>query len=124
MYINDFSKRATSICKTFADCTSLFSKVDNKYFSTVQMNEDLETISNWAHQWKILFNSNPNKHSIGVCFSQKHKKVNYSSLFLMVIKFNQFQAKNKRFRRLFQERHCLLFINPLTTLLIKPLKIN
>ena len=29
----------------------------------------------------MLFNPDPNKQAIEVCFSKKHKKVNYSSLF-------------------------------------------
>lgn len=45
-----------------------------KYLLTVhhfiQMNEDLKVISNRAYQWKILFNSDPNKQAIDVCFLQ------------------------------------------------------
>ena len=78
----------------FAEDTSLFSKIEIKDLSIVEMNEDLKVISNWAYQWKMFVNPDPNKQTIEACFLQKHKKVNYSSLFLMVIKFNQFQVKN------------------------------
>ena len=36
------------------------------------MNEDLESISKWAHQWKMLFNPDPSKHATEVYFSWKH----------------------------------------------------
>ena len=78
----------------FADDTSLFSKTENKDLSTVKMNKNLKVISNWAYQWKILFNPDLNKQAIEVCFSKKHKNVNSSSLFLMMTKFNQSQVKN------------------------------
>ena len=61
------------------------------------MNEDLKVISKSAYQWKMLFNPDPNKQAIDVCFLQKHKKVNYSFLFFMVIKLNWFQVKKFRF---------------------------
>ena len=79
--INDLPKGVTWICKIFANYSSLFSKIENNDLYTVQMNEGLKTMSNWAYQRKILFNADPNIHTIEVCFSQKHKKVNYSSLF-------------------------------------------
>ena len=77
------------------DNTSLFSKFENKDLTAVQMNESLKVINNRDYQWKILFNPDSNKEAIEVCFSKKSKKVNYSSLFLMVINFIQFQAKKK-----------------------------
>ena len=94
-YINDLKKEITLICKIFVDNTSLFSKFENKDLTAVQMNENLKVINNRDYQWKILFNPDSNKEAIEVCFSKKSKKVNYSSLFLMVINFIQFQAKKK-----------------------------
>ena len=38
----------TSICKIFADDTSLFSKVQD----INELNSDLERASNWTYQWK------------------------------------------------------------------------
>ena len=40
---------------------SLFSKVKDKNCSIVELNNDLKIISNWAIQWKVLFNPDPNK---------------------------------------------------------------
>ena len=40
----------------------------------------METISKWAFQWKMLFNPDPVKQAIEVCFSQKRYKVVYPPL--------------------------------------------
>ena len=38
------------MCKTFADDTSLFSKVKYEFFSDTQLNNDLNKISEWTFQ--------------------------------------------------------------------------
>ena len=53
MYINDLPDGLTSLCKMFADDTSLFSKVHNINKSATGLNGDLEKISQWAYQWPI-----------------------------------------------------------------------
>ena len=45
IYINDLPDGLTSICKIFADDTSLFSKAINKKKSKIEPNTDLELIS-------------------------------------------------------------------------------
>ena len=80
IYINDFPDGIKSICKIFADDTSLFSKIKVKNCSTVELSNDLKIISNWAIQWKILFNPDPNKQAVGILFSKKHEKNNYTPL--------------------------------------------
>ena len=79
-YINDVPEGITSVCKIFADDTSIFSKIEDKNISAIQLNKDLKIISNWAYQWKMLFNPDPNKQALEVHFSQKRDKENYSSL--------------------------------------------
>ena len=34
----------------------------------------------WAAQWKMLFNSDPSKQAMEICFSQKRDNENYPSL--------------------------------------------
>ena len=69
------------MCKIFADDTSLFSKVKDKNCSTVELNNDLKIISNWAFQWKMLFNPDPNKQAVEILFSKKQQeKDNYRPL--------------------------------------------
>ena len=48
-YINDLRKEITLICKIFADNTSLFSNVENKDLTAVQINENLTVIRNLAY---------------------------------------------------------------------------
>ena len=79
IYINDLPDGIKSICKIFIDDTSLFSKVKDKNCSTVELNNDLKIISNWAFQWKMLFNADPNKRAVEILFSKRqHEKNNYS----------------------------------------------
>ena len=56
IYINDLPDGIMSICKIFADDTSLFSKIIDTRNSQNTLNSDLEIIKNWAHQWKMQFN--------------------------------------------------------------------
>ena len=57
--------------------TSLFSKVLDVNESTKKLNIDLEKISEWAFQWKMQFNPDPNKQSNEVIFPQKSKVHSY-----------------------------------------------
>ena len=81
IYINDLLAGLTSMCKIFADDTSLFSKVNDKSNSNTQLNSDSAKISKWAFQWKMSFKPDPNKQTIEVCFSNKHDKRNYPPLY-------------------------------------------
>ena len=55
----------------FADDTYVFSKVNDSSLSLFDLNHYLETINQWAHQWKKLFNPDPNKQATEVLFSRK-----------------------------------------------------
>ena len=48
-----------------------------KSYLNFQLNKDLETIRKWDFQWKMLFNPDPVKQPIEVCFSYKRDKVVY-----------------------------------------------
>ena len=48
IYINDLPDGLISICKIFADDTSLFSKVIDKKKSEIEPNKDLKLISQWT----------------------------------------------------------------------------
>ena len=67
IYINDLPSGIESICKIFADDTSLFSKVEDATFSDTQLNNNLNKISKWAFHWKMLFNPDPSKQAIEIC---------------------------------------------------------
>ena len=50
IYINDLPDGIISMCKIFADDTSLFSKVLDVNKSVIELNADLEKINQWAYQ--------------------------------------------------------------------------
>ena len=68
IYINDLPDNIQSTCKIFADDTSLFSRVFDKYKSQSVLTNDLQVISNWAFQWKMQFNPDSNKQAQGYIF--------------------------------------------------------
>ena len=76
IYINDLPDNIQSTCKIFADDTSLFSHVFDKYKSQSELNIALQIISNWAFQWKTQFNPDPNKQAQEVYFSKKSNNKN------------------------------------------------
>ena len=66
---NDLPNGIASICKMFADDTSLFSKVLDVNEFTKKLNFDFEKFSEWVFQWKMHFNPDPNKQANEVIFS-------------------------------------------------------
>ena len=71
IYINDLSEGLKSNVKLFADDTSIFSVVNDTNISCKELNDDLIKINNWAYQWKMSFNPDPNKSATEVIFSHK-----------------------------------------------------
>ena len=61
IFINDLPDGIASLCKIFANDTSLFSKVYDIDISAKELNSDLEKIGKWAFQWKMQFNPDSNK---------------------------------------------------------------
>ena len=84
IYINDLPDGLKSNAKLFADDTSLFSTVFDTIKSSEILNSDLELIQNWAFQWKMSFNPDPNKQAAEVVFSHKidkpsHPPINFNN---------------------------------------------
>ena len=77
IYINDLPDGINTLCKIFADDTSLFSKVYDIHKSASNL-DDLEKISYWAYQWKMQFNPDPYKQANEVIFSRKTNSNNLS----------------------------------------------
>ena len=71
IYINDLPDGLKCNAKLFADDTSIFSIVTDINESCHELNNDLLKINNWAHQWKMSFNPDPNKQAAEVIFSHK-----------------------------------------------------
>ena len=49
----------------------LFPIVKDSTTSADELNHDFQTISEWAHQWKLEFNPDPSKQATELLFSQK-----------------------------------------------------
>ena len=81
VYINDLEKNIKSNVKFFADDTMLYSIVVDPSTSASELNHDLDLISQWAFQWKMVFNPDPNKQATEVLFSCKKKPVQHPKLF-------------------------------------------
>ena len=74
IYINDLVDNTSTETKLFADDILLFSVVYNESVTAKKLNKDLETISKWAHKWKMQFNSGKDKQAIQVIFFHKSPK--------------------------------------------------
>ena len=63
IYVNDLPNNLSSNCKLFANDTSLFSVVNNIHTSAATLSQDLNGMTNWAFQWKMIFNPDLSKQS-------------------------------------------------------------
>ena len=88
IYINDLENGIKSSIKFFADDTSLFSTVRDPITSAVNINHDLQLISQWAFQWKMSFNPDPTKPAEEIIFSHKRHREVHPPLF-----FNNIMVK-------------------------------
>ena len=75
VYINDLTEYLRCNVKLFADDTSLFTVVQDSNSAASDMNQDLELISQWAHDWRMSFNPDPQKQAVELIFSRK--KMNF-----------------------------------------------
>ena len=76
----------------FADDTMLFSIVKDPVISANTLNNDLDIIYQWAHQWKMEFNPDPTKQATEVLFSCKKVSPNHPQLIFNgtdVVKVNE-----------------------------------
>ena len=63
IYINDLERNIKSNVKCFADDTTLFSIVNDPVISANELDQDVKVINQWAYQWKMEFNPDPNKQA-------------------------------------------------------------
>ena len=90
IYINDLSDDLTLNPKLFVDDSSLLSLVQNvNSTTTTDLNNGLSEVSDWAFQWKMNFNPDPNKQAQEVIFSIKINQINHPPLL-----FNQNLVKS------------------------------
>ena len=77
IYISNLPDDILSTCKIFADDAYLFSYVSYKSTLQSKLNKDLQTMKNWASQWQLKFNPDPNKKAKEVYFSKKASNVSW-----------------------------------------------
>ena len=80
IYINDLTDNISSDMRLFADDSSLFTRVNGTIETHEKLVSDLQTISEWAYQWKMTFNPDMSKQAIEVIFSCKTNKPNHPDL--------------------------------------------
>ena len=88
VYINDLAVGLKCNVKLFADDTSLFTVVEDPNTAANDMNHDLESISQWAHTWRMSFNPDPQKQAVELTFSRKKIEIDHP-----VIRFNDIPVK-------------------------------
>ena len=80
VYINDLTGNITSQMRLFADDSSLFTCVKGINETHEKLVKDLDTVTVWAHQWKMVFNPDITKQATEVIFSVKKKKAIHPDL--------------------------------------------
>ena len=101
-YINDLTENLKKCnVKLFADDTSLFTVVQNPNTAASDMNHDLELIKQWAHQWRMSFNPDPQKQAVEIIFSRKRNKIDHP-----VVLFNDTPVK-----KVDEQKHLGLFLD-------------
>ena len=63
VYINDLTENIPSQMRLFADHSSLFTRVDGVEQTQDKPIKDLQTVTDWAHQWKMVFNPDVTKQA-------------------------------------------------------------
>ena len=80
VYINDLTENIKSQMRLFADDSSIFTPVKKVNVTHEQLVKDLETVSNWGYQWKMVFKPDITKQAVEVIFSVKKKKPSHPDL--------------------------------------------
>ena len=85
IYINDLEADLKCQVKFFADDTSIFSIVEDPVITASDLNNDLNLITEWAHQWKMSFNPDPSKPAEEIIFSCKKKSPDHPPLYFIML---------------------------------------
>ena len=80
IYINDLADNISSDMRLFADDSSLFTCVKGVTQTHHKLLKDLQTVTLWAYQWKMVFNPDITKQTIEVIFSCKKNKLAHPDL--------------------------------------------
>ena len=89
VYIHDLAVGLKCNVKLFADDTSLFTVAEDSNTAANDMNHDLDSISQWAHTWRMSFNPDNQKQTVELTVSRKKIEIDHP-----VIRFNDIPVKN------------------------------
>ena len=64
------------------DDTSLFTVVENACDATTDLNHDLDLIKQWALQWRMTLNSDPQKQAVEAVYSRKNTAIDHPEISL------------------------------------------
>ena len=64
----------------FAQVSSLFTRVEGITQTQDKLEADLQSVTNWAYQWKMVFNPDITKQAIEVIFSAEKKRAQHPEL--------------------------------------------
>ena len=70
--------------RLFADYSSLFTRVEGVDPTHEKLVKDLQTITNWIYQWKMVFNPDITKQAIEVIFLLRGRNQYIRSFYSMV----------------------------------------
>ena len=87
IFINDITEVVSSDIRIFADDTFIFREATPD--STTLLNNDLAKITQWAWQWKMLFNPDISKQAVEVIFSNKSNPTTFDPLTFQEIPVKQ-----------------------------------
>ena len=88
VYINDLTADLKCNVKLFADDTSLFTIARETNEAAEHMNHDLQLITQWANDWRMSFNPDPQKQAVELLFSKNRNEIDHP-----VILFNNIPVK-------------------------------
>ena len=91
VYINDLTLVLKCNVKLLADDISLFTDVEEPNTATDDINHDQELISRWTHQWRMLFNPDPQKQAIELLLPKRRLATDRP-----IILFNDIPVKRSR----------------------------
>ena len=74
VYINDLSDNISSEMRLFADDSSLFTRVEEVNETHEKLIKDLQTVTNWAYQWEMVFNPDITKQALEIIIFRQEKK--------------------------------------------------
>ena len=87
VYIIDLTNNISPEMRLFADDSSLFTRVERVDQIHEKLIKDLHTITNWAYQWKMVFNPDITKQAIEVILCRNLNILSfYSIVYLFPVK--------------------------------------